>query len=297
VSTEPQEAETAARLAQSPAAVAGTGGVTARVRSKDGWAVRGVVLTVTDLAGQQAARADGDDDGRAATGPVPPGTYTAIIMAPGYQPVARTVVATASGAATLGTVTMDRAGGAPLPPPGRWTIDPANSSVTVTARHMGMASINGFINEFSGTIEIAEPVERSTVHTQMRADSIDTGIKMRDDHMRSADFLDVANYPLIEYAGTGVTPQGGDRWTVEGELTLHGATRPVQLDLSYLGVTGDPWGGQRAAFRATTELHRRDFAIEWNQPLASGAVLIGWVLRVVIDIEAVQGDLPEMPDM
>jgi polyisoprenoid-binding protein YceI len=94
-----------------------------------------------------------------------------------------------------------------------------------------------------------------------------------------------------------VTPRDGDRWTVEGELTLRGATRPVQLDLSYLGVSADPWGGQRAAFRATTELHRRDFAINWNQPLVSGAVLVGWVLQVTIDIEAVQGDLPEMPGM
>jgi polyisoprenoid-binding protein YceI len=271
------------------------GGVTARVRSKDGWAVRGAVLTVTDLTGQQAARADGDDEGLAATGPLAPGTYTAIVIAPGYQPVARTVVAAASGAATLGTITLDRIGGAPLPPPGRWTIDPANSSVTVIARHMGMASINGFINEFSGTIEIAEPIERSTVQARMRADSIDTGNKMRDDHMRSADFIDVANHPLIEYAGTGVTPQGDDRWTIEGQLTLRGITRPVQLDLGYLGTTADPWGGQRAIFRATAELHRRDFAIDWNQPLASGAVLVGWVLQVRIDIEAVWGDLPELP--
>jgi polyisoprenoid-binding protein YceI len=268
-------------------------GVTARVRSKEGWAVRNAVLTVTDLSGGQAARADGDDEGRVVTGPVDPGTYTAIVMAPGYSPVARTVVVTASGTATLGAVALDRADGLELPPPGTWTIDPANSSITITARHMGLASVNGFINEFSGTIEIAEPAERSTVRASMRADTIDTGNKMRDDHLRSPDFLDVATYPLIEYLGTGATPQGGDRWLVDGRLTLRGLTRPVPLDLSYLGTGPDPWGGQRAAFRATTELHRRDFAIEWNQSVAAGVVLVGWVLKVVLDIEAVQGDLPE----
>jgi polyisoprenoid-binding protein YceI len=267
-------------------------GVTARVRSKEGWAVRNAVLTVTDLSGGQAARADGDDEGRVVTGPVDPGTYTAIVMAPGYSPVARTVVVTASGTATLGAVALDRADGLELPPPGTWTIDPANSSITITARHMGLASVNGFINEFSGTIEIAEPAERSAVRARMQAASIDTGNTMRDDHMRSPDFLDVATYPLIEYAGTSVTPRGGDRWTVDGELTLRGTTRPVPLDLSYLGTGPDPWGGQRAAFRATTELHRKDFAIDWNQPIATGAVLVGWVLKVVLDIEAVQGDLP-----
>jgi polyisoprenoid-binding protein YceI len=269
-------------------------GMTARVRSRDGWAVRNAVLTVTDLSGGQAARADGDDEGLMVTGPLAPGTYTAIVMAPGYAPAARTAVVTASGTATLGAVTLDRDDGVDLPPPGTWTIDPANSSITITARHMGLASVNGFINEFSGTIEIAEPAERSTVLARMQADSIDTGNKMRDDHMRSPDFLDVATYPLIEYHGTGATPQGGDRWRVDGQLTLRGTTRPVPLNLTYLGAGPDPWGGQRAAFRAITELHRRDFAIDWNQSVAAGVVLVGWVLKVVLDIEAVRGDLPEI---
>jgi len=273
---------------------AAAAGMTARVRSKDGWAVRNAVLTVTDLAGTQTARAEADDDGLAVTGPLAPGTYTAIVMAPGYAPAARTTIVTASGSATLGSITLDRAAGADLPPPGRWTIDPAHSAITITARHMGLASVKGVINEFSGTIDIAEPAEWSTVQTRMRAASIDTGNKMRDDHLRSPDFLDATTYPLIEYTGTGVTPLGDDRWTVDGELTLHGTTRPVQLDLTYQGTGPDPWGGQRAAFRATTELHRKDFGINWNQSVAADVVLIGWVLRVVIDIEAVQGDLPQM---
>lgn len=128
----------------------------------------------------------------------------------------------------------------------------------------------------------------------MRADSIDTGSKMRDDHLRSPDFLDVATYPLIDYIGAGVTPHGDGRWSVDGELTLHRTTRPVQLDLTYLGTGPDPWGGQRAAFRASAELHGKDLAINWNQPVAAEVVLVGWVLRIVLDIEAVQGDLPGM---
>jgi polyisoprenoid-binding protein YceI len=267
-------------------------GVTARVQSRDGWAVRNAILTVTDMSGQQAARADGDDDGRAVTGPLAPGMYTAIIMAPGYAPAARTAVVTSSGSATLGPVVLDRAGGTRLPPPGRWTIDPAHSSVRITARHMGLASVTGFIGEFSGTIDIAEPIERSAVQTRMKADSIDTGNKMRDDHLRSADFLDVQVHPLIVYTGNGVVPQGDDHWTVTGELTLRSTTRPVQLDLAYLGTGADPWGGQRAAFRATAELHRKDFAIDWNQSVVAGVVLVGWVLQIALDIEAAQGDLP-----
>jgi polyisoprenoid-binding protein YceI len=294
LSTELPVRESAASPGRHPGGVAAAAGVTCRVRGKDGWSVRSAVLTVTDLAGSQAARAEADDDGLAVTGPLAPGTYTAIVMAPGYAPAARTAIVTASGSATLGTITLDRAAGADLPPPGRWTIDPAHSAITITARHMGLASVKGVINEFAGTIEIAEPAERSTVRARMRADSIDTGNKMRDDHLRSPDFLDVLTYPLIEYTGTGVSPHGDDRWTVDGELTLHGTTRPVQLDLTYQGTGPDPWGGQRAAFRATAELHRKDFAINWNQPVAAEVVLVGWTLRIVLDIEAVQGDLPEV---
>jgi len=294
LSTELSGLESAASPGPHPGRAAAAAGMTARVRSNDGWAVRNAVLTVTDLAGSQAARADADDDGLAVTGPLAPGTYTAIVMAPGYAPAARTTIVTASGSATLGTITLDRAAGADLPPPGRWTIDPAHSAVTITARHMGLASVTGVINEFAGTIDIAEPAEWSTVRARMRADSIDTGNKTRDDHLRSPDFLDVLTYPLIDYIGTGVTPNGDDRWTVDGELTLHGTTRPVQLDLTYQGSGADPWGGQRAAFRATTELHRKDFAMNWNQSVAAEVVLVGWVLRIVLDIEAVRGDLPEM---
>ena len=267
------------------------GGVSARVQSRDGWAVRGAVLTVTDLTGGQAARAEGDDEGRLVAGPLPPGTYTAIVMAPGYAPAARTAVVTASGAA-LGTVSLDRAAGADLPPPGHWTIDPSHSSIQITARHMGLASVTGHFGDFSGSFEITEPVEGSVVQAQLKAASIDTGSSMRDDHLRSPDFLDAESHPVIVYAGTGVAAQGDDRWTVSGELTLRGTTRPVPLDLTYLGTGPDPWGGQRAAFRATAELHRQDFAMDWNQSLATGALLVGWVLRVTLDVEAVRGDLP-----
>jgi polyisoprenoid-binding protein YceI len=272
-------------------------GLTARLRSRDGWAVPNAVITVTDLTGQQAARADSDDDGVAATGALAPGTYTAIVMAPGYEPAARTVVVPASGSATLGTLTLNRAAGSvELPPAGKWTVDPVHSAVTVSARHLGMASVSATIDDFSATVEIAEPVETSTVRAVLRTESINTGNKMRDDHLRSPDFFDVAKFPEITYEGTSVTPVGGDRWTVHGTLSLHGVSREVDLDLAYLGTSPDPWGGYRAAFRATTELNRKDFRVVWQEILPTGAAMIGWVVQVTLDIEAVQGDLPQMPD-
>ena len=193
--------------ASDPSTGPGTaGGVTVLLRSTDGWAIPGAMLTVTDLTGRQVARAAGDHEGRAATEPLEPGTYTAIMMAPGFTPAARTAQVTAGGTAALGTITLDRAVGITLPPPGRWSIDPVHTSITITARHLGLATVRVQIKRFAGTIDIAEPAERSTVRARLLADSLDTGNKMRDDHLRSADFLDVDVYPHIDYTSTGLTP-------------------------------------------------------------------------------------------
>ncbi len=113
---------------------------------------------------------------------------------------------------------------------------------------------------------------------------------MRDGHLKSPDFLDVEQYPEITYRSTGLEATGTDRWTLHGDLHLHGHTRPVDLDLTYLGTGPDPWGGTRAAFRATTELHREDFAMNYNQVLQAGIAAIGTTLKIQLDIQAVQGD-------
>jgi polyisoprenoid-binding protein YceI len=272
-------------------------GLTARLRSRDGWAVANAVLTVTDLSGRQAGRADSNEDGVAVTDTLAPGTYTAIVMAPGYDPAARTVVVPGSGSATLGTVTLNRAAGEiGLPAAGKWSVDPVHSSVTITARHLGMASVSATIGDFSATVVIGEPAETSTVSAVLRTESVHTGNKMRDDHLRSPDFFDAAQFPEITYEGTSITPVGGDRWTVNGNLSLHGIAKPVELDLTWLGTSPDPWGGLRAAFKATAELNRRDFKVEWQEILPNGALMLPWTLQVTLNIEAVQGDLPPLPD-
>ncbi|TYB48697.1 YceI family protein [Actinomadura chibensis] len=270
-------------------------GLRGTVRTKDGWAVRHAVVTVTDLAGNQVARERTGEDGVLAAGPLPAGTYTAIVTARGFQPAAATLIASSSGTADIGRVTLARAGGADLPPPGPWTIDPAHSSVGAVARHLGLSSVRGRFGAFEGRVDIADPVEESRVTARIEASSIDTGNKIRDDHLRSADFLNADVHPYIEYAGTGLTAAGPDRWTVRGELTLNGVTRPVDLDLTYLGTGADPWGGTRAAFRATAELRRADFDIRFNEVLEAGIAMVGESLRAELEIQAVQGtELPQI---
>ncbi len=270
-------------------------GVSAQVQTSDDWPIPDAVVTVMDLSGQQVARAQADERGDADTAPLSPGTYTAIVTAPGYTPAARTVIVTASGSAALGTVVLPRAAGGQLPPLGTWTIDPVHSKILVTARHIGLASVRGWLRDLSGKIEVADPIERSTVDVEIQAESVDTGIKMRDDHLRSADFLDVANYPVIRYRSGNVTPQGDDRWVLNGELTITSISRAVPVSMTYLGIGPDPWGGTRMGFRATAELYRDDFAMKYNDLVRAGIAIVGTKLYVELDIEALQGDtLPEL---
>ncbi|MCX4559591.1 YceI family protein [Streptomyces sp. 2-1] len=267
-------------------------GLTARIRTRDGWAVSHAVVTVTDGTGTQVVRAEADEEGgvRDAT-ELAPGAYTVIVTAVGYAPAASSAIVTASGRAAIGTVTLARQGGTELPPPGPWTVDPAHSSVGAVAQHLGISSVHGRFTEFAGSIDIApDEVAKSRVEAVISAASIDTGNAMRDGHLKSADFLDVERHPQITYVSTSLTPATGtDRWTVHGELTMHGVVRPVDLDLAYLGTGADPWGGTRAAFRATTELRREDFAMNYNQVLQAGIAAIGTTLKVELDIQAVQG--------
>jgi len=271
-------------------------GLTARIRTRDGWAVSHAVVTVTDMTGTQVLRAEADGDGGVGdTTALAPGAYTVIVTAVGYAPAAASAIVTASGRAEVGNVVLARQGGTELPPPGPWTIDPAHSSVGAVAQHLGISSVHGRFTDFAGSIEIApDEVTKSRVEAVIRAASIDTGNGMRDGHLKSPDFLDVEKYPEITYRSTGLTPAGSDRWTVHGELTMHGVVRPVDLGLAYLGTGSDPWGGTRAAFRATTELHREDFAMNYNQVVQAGIAAIGTTLKVELDVQAVQGEtLPQ----
>ncbi|MGW4637995.1 YceI family protein [Sphaerisporangium sp. NPDC004334] len=270
------------------AGATGSHGLRAVVRGKDGWAVGHAVLTVTDMSGHQVVRAEVDADGAVATAPLPSGVHTVVVTAVGYAPAAVTAIVSASGSADLGVIELARQGGVELPPPGLWTIDPAHSKVAATAQHLGLSSVQGRFAEFAGRIQIGATAESSSVVAEIDAASIDTGNRTRDEHLRSADFLHVAAHPRISFRSTGLSPAGPDRWTMRGELTLAGVTRPVDLALSYLGAGPDLWGGLRAAFHAVTELRREDFAMNYNQVVQAGIALIGATLKVELDVQAVR---------
>jgi polyisoprenoid-binding protein YceI len=253
------------------------------------------VHTVTAPAGRQVARRAADVRGEVVTDALTPGVYTAVVTAAGYTPIARTTHIASDGSGSLGDVVLAPVAEAiELPPAGPWVIDPVHSSVVATARHMGIASIKARFPDLSGRIEIGRPAERSSVHAEIKAASVETGIKMRDDHLRSPDFLDVDVHPVITFTSTGLRQRGVDSWTLLGDLTLHGEHRQIELALSYGGWGPDPWGGVRAAFHAETTLHRNDFAINYSALARAGVAVVGTTVKVELDIEAVQGEtLPQ----
>lgn len=189
--------------------------------------------------------------------------------------------------ATLGDVTLQVAQPPQLPDPGDWDIEPNHSQIGFTARHIGMARIHGRFNTFAGAVRIADRMEDSAMHVIIDAASIDTNVQMRDDHLRSSDFLDVGRYPTLEFYSERFVHRGGSRWGVTGALTLHGVSRTVTLDTQYLGIGNGLEGETRAACRATTELHREDFTLTWQTMLARGIAVVGPSIVIDLDIQIV----------
>ncbi len=169
---------------------------------------------------------------------------------------------------------------------GTWKIDPVHSDVAFTVRHMMVSKVRGHFTRYDGTVVTADNPLESSVTASVELDSISTGNDQRDDHIRSADFFEVEKYPTMTYRSTGLR-QHGERWVVEGELSLHGVTRQVPLTLEVNGFTADPFGGQRAGFSATAEINRRDFGIDISLPMDGGGVVVGDKISIQLEIEAV----------
>jgi polyisoprenoid-binding protein YceI len=260
------------------------------VATVDGWPVPGATVTVVDPGGRQLGRTAADATGAfevPVTGVGNGGRVTVILAAAGVDPVARAATLRSAGTHDIGVVVLESRRRAALPEPGVWTIDPAHSIVRATARHLGLSRVEGRFTAFSGTVRIADPIEDSAVDVAIEAASIDTGNAERDTHLWSADFLDVKRFPWITFRSTRLE-RTGDRGRLHGELTIRDVTRPVALDVGYLGGGPDPWGGTRIAFLATTELVRADYDMTWNIGVPGGAVMVGPTLRVELEVQAVR---------
>jgi polyisoprenoid-binding protein YceI len=169
-----------------------------------------------------------------------------------------------------------------------WNIDTLHSTISFVVRHMLVSKVRGRFNRWRGQLQFdeASPLGAS-VTAQIEASSIDTNDRQRDGHVRSADFLDVARFPLISFRSTRVDTSSDGRLLLIGELTLRGVTREVALEVEYGGRMRDPDGNERVGFTAHTTISRRAFGVTFNQVLASGGLALGDKLEIEIEVEGI----------
>lgn len=169
-----------------------------------------------------------------------------------------------------------------------YQIDNSHSNLEFSIRHLVIAKVRGRFTQLSGTLELdTDDITRSKVSAEIVASSIATAEAKRDAHLRSADFFDVENHPLITFTSERIA-LARDGLRVTGPLTIRGITKVIELAVEQLGTATDPWGNQRVAFAARATLDRKDFGLTWNQVLEAGGVLVGDKVELSLDVQAVR---------
>lgn len=170
-----------------------------------------------------------------------------------------------------------------------WELDTVHSSVGFAVKHMMVSTARGSFKKFEGTIHLDEQnPSASRVDVTVDATSIDTGDERRDGHLKSPDFFDVATYPTITFKSTKVEKLSDKKFRVTGDLTIHGVTREVPLNVELAGESRDMQGQRRAGFEVTGSINRKDFGLNWNVALETGGWLVSDTIKLVIDAEVLE---------
>jgi polyisoprenoid-binding protein YceI len=171
-------------------------------------------------------------------------------------------------------------------PTGTWKVDPVHSSVEFQVKHLGIATVKGQFKEFEGTLEIGP--DGALAHGTVKTASVDTREPQRDEHLRSADFFEVDTYPEIGFRSTAIRPAGQDELEIDGELTIHGVTRPITLKAEIEGTETDLQGNDRVGLSASAQINRSDYEMRFNAALGSGNVVVSDKVKILVDVSAVK---------
>lgn len=179
-----------------------------------------------------------------------------------------------------------------------YNIDTAHSNAQFSVRHMAISNVKGEFNKVTGTVEYDPQNPKATkISAVVDVTTVNTRDEKRDGHLKSPDFFDVAKFPTMTFTSTKVEPAGKDKLKVEGDLTIHGVTKRVTLDVDGPSAElKDPWGGLRRGATATTKVNRKDFGLTWNAALETGGVLVGDEVTITIDIEVVKAAAAKTSD-
>jgi polyisoprenoid-binding protein YceI len=172
---------------------------------------------------------------------------------------------------------------------GDYVLDVSHTRIGFVARHAMITKVRGAFNEFDGKAHIdADDPSKSSVTLAIKGESIDTRNEQRDAHLRSNDFLDLANYPEITFVSTAVEALGGDNYRVSGDLTIRGVTKPVSVDFEFTGSAVDPFGNLRVGFEGSTTINRKDWGVNWNAALEAGGFLVSENVTLEFEISAIK---------
>ena len=171
-----------------------------------------------------------------------------------------------------------------------WAIDPDHSNIGFKVRHLMVSNVKGSFDKHTGTVEINDKdITKSKVEVSIDTNSINTNVQKRDDHLRSADFFNVAKFPTMTFVSKKIAQAGKDKLKVTGDLTLHGVTKEVVLDVEGPSKESkDPWGSLRKGASATTKINRKDFGLVWNKALETGGVAVGDEITITLEIEMIK---------
>ncbi len=170
-----------------------------------------------------------------------------------------------------------------------WKVDQVHSRVEIAVRHMVIAEVTGRFTDFDATlVHTKKDFSDSQIEAVVKAYSITTDNEQRDNHLRSADFLDAENYPDITFASWAVEPIGKNAYKITGDLTIRGVTKRVELDTKYFGQVKDPYGNTRAGFKATASINRFDYGVNWNQLLETGGLIVGETVNITLNVEFIK---------
>lgn len=174
---------------------------------------------------------------------------------------------------------------------GEYTIDPTHSRIGFTARHALVTKVRGLFNEFAGSVSVDgdNPTE-SKAEVTIQVDSIDTGQADRDGHLRTNDFFAMEEYPEITFRSTAIKAVDETNYEVTGDLTMRGVTKPVTLDVEFLGNAVDPYGNTRLGFEGSVSVNRKDWGINWNAPLEAGGVLVSDKVNLEFEVALVKAN-------
>jgi polyisoprenoid-binding protein YceI len=175
--------------------------------------------------------------------------------------------------------------GSSIPPTGKYELDVSHTQVEFVARHI-MTKMRGRFTEFEGTVVVGDTVESSSVEVEIKADSVQTNQDQRDEHLRSADFFDVEEYPILTFRSTEIRHMGGSNFELVGDLTIKDVTRSITLPGQFLGWGEDPFGNTIFSAEAKTEVEREDWGLTWNMAIESGGFLVSKKVGLEITVEA-----------